>query len=151
MRAVVRFIGAALLVLVVLALNLKLKAVLGWSPDILLPALVAAGFFLNLYSLALLVLLVVWVLNWQAGLPSELIIFAIVPFAAWLGKKFSPLPAWLTLTLIIVLGEVLLYAISVPGAFFGNIGFIALNTAFAALLGFGLISVLEYIYGQDRL
>jgi hypothetical protein len=146
MREIRKFIGAGLLVLVALLLTFKLKSALGWSPDLLLPVLAVAGFFLNIYALAFLVLLVIWILNWQAGLPPELWVLAAVPFAAWLGKKFLPSAPWLTLAAIIGAGEVLLYALADAGMLLGNLGFIISNIVFAVLLGLALRTLLEWVH-----
>ena len=141
-----KFAGAGLLVLAALVLTFKFKDALGWSPDLILPALAVAGYLLDVYALAFLVFLVIWVLNWQTGLPLEIWILAAVPFAAWLGKKFLPSLPWLTLAAIIGVGEILLYALADTGVFFGNIGFIISNIAFAVLLGLALATLLEWVY-----
>jgi hypothetical protein len=149
MKDLSRFLGAALLVLLAMLLTLKLKAILGWSPDLILPVLVVAAFLLDIYALAFLVLLGVWVLNWQTGLPLELLVLAAVPLAAWFGKRFLPPAPWLTLAAAIAAGELLLYAAAAPGAFFGHIVFILANAAFAVLLGLGLLNLVEYVYGPE--
>jgi hypothetical protein len=145
-----KFAGAALVVLLALLLTLKLKAVLGWSPELILPALAAAAFFLDIYALLLLTLVAAWILNWQTGLPPELLFVFLVPLAAFLGKRFLPAAPWLTLATIVAVGQLLLYGVAAPGAIPGNIGFVLSNTAFAALLGLGLLNLLEYVYGPDR-
>lgn len=146
MKDLRKLVGAGLLVLAALLLTFKFKAALGWSPDFILPALVAAGFLLDIYALAFLVFLAVWVLNWQAGLPLELWIIALAPFAAWLGKKFLPSSPWLTLAAIVGAGEILLYAFADAGVFWGNIGFIISNIVFAVLFGLTLLALIEWVY-----
>lgn len=146
MKDLSRFAGAGLLALAALLLTFKFKAALGWSPDLILPVLAVAGFFLNIYSLAFLVFLIVWVLNWQAGLPMELWILALVPFAAWLGKRFLPSSPWLTLAGVIGVGEILVYGLAGGGIFLGNLGFIISNMAFAVLFGLALMTLLEWVY-----
>src|SRR5579872_2654564 len=98
MREARKFIGAALLMLAALVITFKLKAALGWSPDLIVPVAALAGFLLDVYALALLVIVTLCILNWQAGLPVELLIIFIAPFVAWAGKKFLPSLPWLTLT-----------------------------------------------------
>jgi len=149
MKDVRKFLGGALLVLVALLLTLKFKVALGWSPDFLLPVLAAAGFLLDIYSLILLILLAMWVLNWQAGLPLELWLLAAAPLAAWLGKKFLPSAPWLTLAAAIGAGEVLLYVFADTGIFWNNLGSIVANVLFAVLLGLALMNFLEYVYGKE--
>jgi hypothetical protein len=149
MRNTRKFIGAALLVLVALLVTLKLKAAFGWSPDLLIPVLAVPGFLLDIYPLALLVLCALWILNWQAGVPLELWILAAAPLAAWLGQKFLPSSSWLTLVLVIGVSEIASYALSAPGIFWKNLGFISLNFAFAIVLGLALMRLLEYIYGKE--
>lgn len=146
MKDIRKFVGAGLLVLAALVLTFKSKAALGWSPDLILPALAAAGFLLDIYALAFLVLLAVWILNWQTGLPPEIWVLAATPFVAWLGKKFLPSVSWFTLATIIVVGEVLLYAFADLGMLLGNAGFIISNIIFAVFLGLALATLLEWVY-----
>ncbi|OGY98453.1 MAG: hypothetical protein A2855_00045 [Candidatus Liptonbacteria bacterium RIFCSPHIGHO2_01_FULL_57_28] len=146
MRDTSKFVSAALLVLVALLLTFKLKAALGWSPDVLLPILAVAGFFLDIYALAFLVLLTVWVLNWQTGLPVEMLVLAAAPCAAWLGKRFLPAVPWLTLAAVILAGEVALYALGDASILLGNLGFIISNVVFALLFGLSLMALLEWAY-----
>lgn len=148
MREVRKFLGAGLLVLAALILAFKFKAALGWSPDLILPALAVAGFFLNVYALALVVFLTVWVLNWQTGLPLELWILALTSFGALLGRKFLPSSPWLTLAGVIGVGEILIYASADPGIFFANLGFIISNIIFAVLFGLALLTLLEWVYEE---
>lgn len=148
MKDLRKFVGAGLLVLAALILTFKLKDALGWSPDLILPVLAVAGYLLDIYALAFLIFLVIWVLNWQTGLPPEIWILAAVPFVAWLGKKFLPSVPWLTLAAVIGVGEILLYALAATGIFFGNIGFIISNITFAVLLGLVLMTLLEWVYEE---
>lgn len=146
MKDLRKFVGAGLLVLAALVLTFKLKAALGWSPDLILPVLAVAGFLLDIYGLAFLVFLTVWILNWQTSLPPEIWVLAATPFIAWLGRKFMPSVSWLTLAMTIGVGEILLYLFADTGIFFGNIGFIISNIAFAIFLGLTLITLLEWVY-----
>lgn len=148
MKNLRKFAGAGLLVLAALLLTFKFKAAFGWSPDLILPALAVAGFLLDVYALAFLVLLAVWVLNWQSGLPLELWILGLVPFAAWAGKKFLPSSPWLTLAVVIAAGEAFMYVLADTGVFFGNMGFIVSNAVFAVLFGLVLMTLLEWVYEE---
>lgn len=148
MKDIRKFIGAGLLVLIAMVLTFKLKAALGWSPDLILPVLAVTGFLLNIYPLTLLVFLSAWVLNWQTGLPAEIWILSATPFFAWLGKRFLPSMPWLTLAATIVVGEILLYAVADTNMFFSNIGFIISNIAFASFLGVALAVLLEWVYEE---
>lgn len=141
--------GASLLVLAALLLTFKFKAALGWSPDFILPVLAAAGFLLDIYALAFLTFVALWVLNWQAGLPMELLILAAAPLSAWLGKKFLPSAHWLTLSLIILIGEILLYVSAAPGVFLPNAGFIISNVIFAVFFGLSIAKLLEWVYEKN--
>jgi hypothetical protein len=146
MRDARKTIGAGLLVLVALLLTFKFKTALGWSPDLILPVLVVSGFFLDVYALIFLVLMAVWVINWQSGLPVELWIMAAAPLIAWFGKKSLPSAPWFTLAVVIGVADILLYALSDAGIFMENLGFILSNVSFAVLFGLALMTLLEWVY-----
>jgi hypothetical protein len=148
MKDIRKLIGAGLLVLASLLLTFKFKAALGWSPDFILPVLVVSGFFLDIYALAFLVLMAIWVINWQAGLPVELWIMAVAPFVAWFGKRFMPSAPWFTLAVVIGVGDILIYVLADAGMFLGNLGFILSNVSFAVLFGLALMTLLEWVYEE---
>lgn len=91
-----KFLTFALIAVLAAVLQLKLKLLLGWSPDFFLVASVAASFYLKFPQILLFVLLGVWFLNWQPGLSEDMLLYAILPVAALFLEPFLPWRPWFT-------------------------------------------------------
>lgn len=100
----------ALTIVIAAALQLKLKPILGWSPDILLTALVAASFYSALPGLIFLTLLGMWFLNWQPGFGVEMLFYAALPIAALFLRRLFPWQPWFVNLILGASGITFFYA-----------------------------------------
>ena len=107
------FIAAALL-LTALFFQITVGDILNIRLGFILAALLAAAFFLNLEELILLVLFSAFVLNWQPGFSPEIIIFSIIPIAAYFIKTLVPLQPFLGNLGFIFIFTMLFYLIFSP-------------------------------------
>lgn len=72
----------------------------GWSPEFLLLSLVAAGFFLELWEFAPLVLWGLWLSAWPVYLGPESAVFALLLFASYFAARLLPLRPWFNAVLV---------------------------------------------------
>lgn len=60
-----------------------------WRPDFILVALLILAYFLNFFSVAVLSLFSIWLMNWQPALSWEMAALLILPLSMTLGHRFS--------------------------------------------------------------
>lgn len=114
-----RFFIATLILLVALAAQMALGA-MGISVNLLFAALVADAFVFSGWGLALLVLLAVFLVNWQPSLSLPIVVFAAIPFIALFFRTIVTWTPVAGIPFTIVLGLAILY-----GAFASTLFFVA--------------------------
>lgn len=106
-----RILKAFLLLVVALILQFFFGEATGVWISFVLAALITLSFFVSFVELALLVLLAVLVLNWQPAVSLEIVVFALLPIAAFLLRGSLPWQPWLTSSFFIFLGLFALYVV----------------------------------------
>ena len=132
-----RFILACLF----LALSFVLQfwfASFGIFINFIFAALIALAFLFDFWDVLFFVLVAVFVVNWQPALSSELIVFALIPFAAYLIHTYSNWEAWVANLACIVLGLLILYLASAPHLFLAESGAFFIDL-FACLIFGGIV------------
>lgn len=90
----IKFLTSALAVIAAAVLQLKLKPILGWTPDLLLVALIAASFYLKFSQFIFLTLAGIWFLNWRPSLGEDILFYTAIPVAAFFLRPFFPWRPW---------------------------------------------------------
>jgi hypothetical protein len=85
--------------------------VFGVWVNIVLALLVTAAFFLNFLELLFLILLAVFVFNWQPAPSPEMAIYAILPILVYWLHRFLPVKPWLGNLSAIFLSIFILYVV----------------------------------------
>lgn len=136
MRA--RFIGAILILFIALFLTARLFPFLGFYADFILAALVTFATFLNFLEIVFLTLLAAFFVNWQPVPSAEMLIFIILPLAAfWIGRAANWRP-WFTAPLAVVLTLTAMYLAFGRNLLLGEPRVFAYDVVLA--LAFGVLS-----------
>jgi hypothetical protein len=88
MRQSLRFASAAMLFLIMAALELKLRFVLGWAPDLVLAFLVLAALILPTIVLLFFIAASWFVFAWHSGVPLELWLMLFLPLCAAVVRRY---------------------------------------------------------------
>ncbi len=89
--------------------------------NLILAALIVFAFFFDAFEMAIFVLFAVFVVNWQPAMSFEIVLFILIPFAAFMFHRIFAWAAWAGIPVMIVCGFLILYVAIAPGAFFGNL------------------------------
>lgn len=143
-----RFVAAFLVVVLALALTLKMKVFIGWSPSLVLSALAAFGMMLSFNETFLLAGLSGWVFMWQPAPGPETIILIAIPLAIAASRKLLPWQSWLSLVFILGGGIGLLYSL-LPEALSRYGAWIALDIAGSLVLALGIRWLFQYSFGRS--
>lgn len=140
----IKFLTSALLAILSFILQLKLKPVLGWTPDLFLVTLIAVSFYLKFSQFATLLLMGVWFLNWRPGIGWDMIFYAVIPIIVFFLFRFLP---WQPLFINLILG-----VLAITVFYLGTVGysvlsrekFIFLEDVFwSSLFGFAVFMILK--------
>ena len=99
-----KFILAILLLLLACALQFWFMGA-GVFINFILASLIAFAFFFDLLELLVFVLFAVLVLNWQPAASIDIVVFAVIPLAAYAFHKISGWAVWAGIPVAIVLGS----------------------------------------------
>jgi hypothetical protein len=105
-----RFLSAVVLLLVAFILQFFL-ATAGVFMNFFFATLIACAFLFSFWELLVLVLLAVFIVNWQPAVNVEIMIFALYPLAVFFLRGFAHLQLWLKNLIAIFVGIFLLYAV----------------------------------------
>lgn len=135
-------LSAGLLVLfIALALQFWLASA-GVRVDLVFAALISFAYLFGFWELLLLVLLGVFIINWQPAPSVEILVFALFPLAAYFCRDLLHWRTWLENFLAIALGFLVLYLAVVPMHFLLYLNSFLLNVAagiiFSAVIFFPL-------------
>ncbi len=107
----------ALLVLFIAASLQFLLGSAGMFTDLMLAALIAFAFFFEWPELAVYVLVAVFMIDWQPAITPTMLVFAAIPFAAYLFRRFFAWAPWAGIPLVTILGFAAFYLAIAPGMF----------------------------------
>jgi len=106
------------LVVLIIALALQfLFASAGIFLDLSFAALICFAFLFDLGEFLVLVLVAVFVVNWQPAVSTELLVFSLFPVAMYFLRRVAPWHSWVAIPVAVVLGTVLFYFLASHGAF----------------------------------
>lgn len=137
-----RFILAILILLLSCALQFWFASA-GVFINFIMAALIVFAFFFDIWELLVFVLFAIFVVNWQPAVSLDIIVFGLIPIAAF---AFHKAFAWTLLAGIpvaIVGGFLLLYVAIAPGAFLANTPFFLLDLFGGLLFGGAVFFVLD--------
>ncbi len=92
----------------------------GISLNLSYAALIAFAFIFEFWELAALVVLGVFIINWEPSASSEIIIFALYPIATYFFRRTISWHSWISAPLAIIVGFLALYMIAAPVALFAQ-------------------------------
>jgi hypothetical protein len=147
-----RFFTFAALVIAAAILQLKLKPLLGWAPDFLVVALIAASFYFRagqdkgVYAafseFFFLVLLGVWFLNWHPGLSGDVLFYAALPLATFFLHPLFPWRPWFVNLFLGILSIAVFYLVSAGyGAVVAEPAVFWENIFWSSLFGFAAFKI----------
>lgn len=106
--------------------------------NFILAALIVFAFFFEIWSLLVYILFAIFVINWAPGVHLDLIVFGLIPIAAFAFHKVFAWTVWAGIPVAIVGGFLLLYLAIAPALFLMN-GTSFLADIFGSLL-FGALA-----------
>jgi hypothetical protein len=115
-----RFILALLILLLACALQFWCLSA-GIFINFILAALIAFAFLFDLWELAVFVLFAIFVINWEPSASMDILVFAVVPFLAYVFHKAFAWTLWAGLPAALICGFLLLYLFIAPAAIIGGI------------------------------
>ena len=92
----------------------------GWYCSLSFAALISFAFVFGFWELLTLVLIAVFIINWQPAASAEILIFVLFPLAVHLFRNVLPWQVWLENLLAITLGLLVLYFALAPVQFFSH-------------------------------
>ena len=132
---------------IVLAFGLQfLLASSGIFINVILATLIAFAFFFNLWELAVFILLAIFVTNWQPAVSAEMVLFAVLPLAAYGIRTISRWHGWALNLISLFFTTVLVYLVIAPGFFVHDFGAFATDLVGSMIFG-QLVFSLLYYYG----
>jgi hypothetical protein len=112
----VRFICAVILLLLACWLQFWFAG-LGVSINVIFATLIVCAFFFDIWELVALILVGMLIINWQPALSLELILFALIPLAAFALHHFFDSQPWIAAPVGIICGLLILYVAIAPEIF----------------------------------
>lgn len=146
-----KFASVLLILLVAVLVQVEFGCDLGYGCDFVLAALIGAAFFLDFLELVILILLSIWLLNFEPAVSVEMAGLAILPSLAFWGKRLLPGKSWFINMGFLFFGILIFYAASNFGLFLGNLGAVFGGAVGGALFGVLVFRGWEYFYGKGGL
>ena len=141
-----KFFISFLILFIALFLQIAIGDIFNLWPGLVLAVLLAGCYFLNFAEVMANVLFAVFVLNWQPSFSPEIIIFSLIPIAAYVLKtfvQFKPLPGIL---FFILSATFIFYLIFSPKFFFIHPGVFILDLSVSLVYGLITFMVLRRSY-----
>lgn len=124
--------------LIMLVITLALQAWFATSGIFLnfsFAALISFAFVFEFWELLLLVLLAVFVVNWQPAVSVEILVFALYPVAVYFFRKMLMVQHWVVAPAMIVIGFLVLYLFVAPRMLFADLPSFLLDVASGLVIG----------------
>lgn len=144
-----KFLGVLLGLFVALTLEFKAGQAFGYSIDAALVVLLVGTAFLGFWELIALVVLSIVLLNWQPAVSLELIVFALIPCAAFVAKSVLPWRSWLNSFVITLGGVAAFYFLLDPGFVARNFSLWSVILFADLVLGLFVFWALDFVYGSE--
>ena len=132
-----RFILALLILLLACALQFWFASA-GVFVNFILAALIVFAFFFDVWELVVFVLAAVLIVNWEPAISLDIIVFALIPPAAFIFHKTFAFAPWIAMPASIVAGFAVLYLAIAPASFGARAGLFGTDVlgglVFAALV-----------------
>jgi hypothetical protein len=113
---VLKFFSGVAILLLALFLQLFLVSA-GWYFNLALATLIAFAFDFDFWELLVFDLFTVFILNWKPAPSVALLIFALVPLAAFAFRKLVNSERWIGNLIAIFVGFLVFYLVSAPAEF----------------------------------
>ncbi|MDO8664209.1 MAG: hypothetical protein Q7K44_01510 [Candidatus Liptonbacteria bacterium] len=126
--------------------QLNLKATFGWSPELILSALVISAFYLGVLEMATLCAFGILILNWRPFPGWEISLFFLLPFMVMFVKKIFPWRSMINGVLGTVLSVAVFYALSDWGAIISGPAVFAEILVLTGIFAAALFQILSYFY-----
>jgi hypothetical protein len=114
-----RFILAILILLLACSFQFWFASA-GMFINFILAALIVFAFFFDIWELLVFVLFAIFVVNWSPAVSVDIIVFGILPLAAYAFHKVFAWTLWASIPVAIISGFLLLYLAIAPAAFLSN-------------------------------
>ena len=129
-----KFSAGLLILFIVLVLQAWLASA-GIFFNLSLAAVIVFAFLFGFWELVALTLLTVFLLNWQPAASVELIVFALLPIAAYLFRNTVSWQPFLALMVAVAAGFAVFYGILSPHMFSAHPGAIVLDIVIGWIMG----------------
>lgn len=130
----VRSILAILILLLACALQFWFASA-GIFINFILAVLIVFAFFFEIWELIIYILFAILVVNWSPAINVDIIIFGIIPIAAYIFHKLFAWASWVAVPVSIICGFLVLYLFISPATFLGNWVFFAQDLFGALVFG----------------
>ena len=107
--------------------------------NFILATLIVFAFFFDIWELIVFILFAVFVVNWQPAISVDIVLFGVIPLAAYAFHRIFAWTLWAGIPVAIVCGFLLLYVAVAPGMFLNN-GMVILIDMFGGLVFGGVVS-----------
>ncbi len=115
----------------------------GVRGDFILAALIVFAFVFSFWELFIFALLGVFLVNSSPHLSVAMIVFFLIPLAAYFVRRRFPLNPWMGAAGAIAAGIALFYAATAPVAASGAVGFLVLDILASIFFGESVLYGLE--------
>lgn len=129
-----KFFSTLAILFLALFVEIVLASV-GFHFSLALAVLIAFAFILNFWELLILDLIAVFILNWQPTPSAALLIFALIPLAAFAFYKLTHWHGWTGVLVAIIVGFLLFYIGAAPTLFLENLPTFLLDLIIGLLVG----------------
>lgn len=134
----IRFILALLILIFACALQSWLASI-NIFVDLILATAITFAFFFDIVELLVFILFSIFVINWQPAISAEIVLFGLIPLAAYGFHKVFAMVLWAAVPIAVIVGFLIFYIALAPTMFFVN-WLTFLVDIFGALVFAGLVS-----------
>lgn len=114
-----KFVAGLTILFIAFMLQFWLASV-GWYTDLSYAALISFAFVFGFWELLALVLIAVFIINWQPAPSVEIFVFALFPLVVYFSRNILRSQPWFQDFLAIVIGFSVLYLSVARAAFYWN-------------------------------
>jgi len=82
--------------------------------NFILATLIVFAFFFDIWELVVFILFAIFVINWQPAASIDVVLFALIPVAAYVFRKMFRFSPWIAAPVSIAVGTIFLYLAIAP-------------------------------------
>jgi len=138
----IRFIAAVFAVFLACVLQFWFAS-LGIAVNLILAALIALAFLFGIWEVVFFTVLALFIINWQPAFGEEIVLFGVLPLAAYASHRLFSWEAWAGSLVAIAAGLVITYGALEPEIFFARPGAFLLDLIGSLLFGAAVFAVLN--------